>query len=148
MNTRWPGANVSHRTVTVVWAAMLGAIVTYALAGYLLRGVGTYEVAEDKRTLLLLLAALALTLTAASLFVKSALLLKADREQRPELTLTAYVVAFALSESAAIFGVIALFITGSTYSYLLVALGFVGVLLHKPGRDHFAAASYKNQPWG
>jgi len=87
-------------------------------------------------------------LTVASLFVKSALLLKADREQRPELTLTAYVVAFALSESAAIFGVIALFITGSTYSYLLVALGFVGVLLHKPGRDHFAAASYKNQPWG
>ncbi|HEV2764372.1 MAG TPA: hypothetical protein VGV38_15435, partial [Pyrinomonadaceae bacterium] len=75
-------------------------------------------------------------------------LLKATREQRPDLTLTAYVVAFALAESAALFGLIALFVTGSTYSYLLLALGFFGVLLHRPGRDHFAAATYKNQTWG
>ena len=148
MTTRKPGTNVSHRTVTIIWAAILGAVFLFALVGYMGRGAGTYEVADDKRTLLLLLAALALTLTAASFFVKSAFLLKAAREQRPDLTLTAYVVAFSLSESAALFGLISLFITGSTYSYLLIALGFVGVLLHKPGRDHFAAASYKNQPWG
>ncbi|HEV2762469.1 MAG TPA: hypothetical protein VGV38_05685 [Pyrinomonadaceae bacterium] len=148
MSTRSPNANVSHRTATAIWAAMLGAVVLYTLVGYAVCGAGSYEVAEDTRILLLLLAALALSLTAASFLVKRALLSKADREQRPDLALTAYIVAFAVAESAAIFGFIALLITGSAYSYLLLALGLFGVLLHKPGRDHFAAASYKNQTWG
>ena len=137
-----------HRTVTIIWASMLSAAFLYAVIGYTVRGAGVYEVTADKQVLLLVLAALALTTTAASFFLKRALLLKAAQEQRPDRAQTAYIVAFAVAESAVLIGLVALFVTGSTYSYLLFALGLVGILLHKPGRDHLLAASYKNRPWG
>ena len=127
---------------------MLVSVFFYEGVDYFLRSAGTYEIADDRGTLLLVLAFAALSAVAASFFVKNGLLLKATREQRRETAQVAYVVAFALSESAALLGFVALLITNSTYSYLLFALGVVGILLHKPRLDHLAAASYKNRPLG
>ncbi|HYO63191.1 MAG TPA: hypothetical protein VER08_05995 [Pyrinomonadaceae bacterium] len=147
MTTPEPNVDGRYRVITFIWVALLVSVLLHAFVGYMARGAGTLEIGGDDATLLAVFAFLALTSAAGSFVVRRALLLKATQEQRPDTAQTAYIVGFAVCEAVSLFGVVALFTTGSTYAYLLLALGFVLMLLHKPGRDQLAAAGYRNRSW-
>jgi hypothetical protein len=56
---------------------------------------------------------------------------------------SAHIVALALCESAALFGVLDRFITASQTSWFLFAIAAIGIVLHFPKKDHIRAVSYK-----
>ncbi len=77
---------------------------------------------------------------ALSFMLKHILLGRAVEQGRPDYITTAYVIAFALCEAAAIFALINYFVSGMTM-YLLFILAAVGLLFHFPRRTHFEAAA-------
>jgi hypothetical protein len=77
---------------------------------------------------------------ALSFVLKRILLRRAAATKRPDVATTAYVVAFALCELAAIFGLVNYFISGVPI-VLLFVLAAVGLLLHFPRRVHIEAAT-------
>ena len=87
--------------------------------------------------------AMGLAAVAASFVLKRSFFNKAAEGQRPEVVQTGLVIALVLCEVAALFGMTALFVTGSRYSYALFALGAAGILAHFPRREPLLAASYK-----
>jgi F0F1-type ATP synthase membrane subunit c/vacuolar-type H+-ATPase subunit K len=127
-------AGARFRGLMIIWAAQFFSLLMfYGLA----RLTPVDERAGDDRTLLLALAAIALTTFAASFFVKATLVARAVATRRPEAVTSGYVAAFALCEACAILGVVAHFTMGareSIYFYGAAALGF---LLHFPRRRHF-----------
>jgi hypothetical protein len=77
---------------------------------------------------------------ALSFVVKRMLLRRAVVTQRPDVTTTAYVIAFALCELAAVMGLVNYLISGVPI-VLLFVLAAVGLLLHCPRRAHIEAAT-------
>lgn len=77
---------------------------------------------------------------ALSFMLKHILLGRAVEQGRPDYITTAYVIAFALCEAAAIFALVNYFISGLTM-YLLFILAAVGLLFHFPRRAHFEAVT-------
>jgi hypothetical protein len=130
-----------HQTILIIWASMLTSIVLYAAIAYFVRGAGTTEIEGNSKTLLMVFLVLSLSAFGLSFVVKRSLLARAISQQRVELVQSAYVVAFAISEAAAIFGLLAVFTTSSIYSYLLFIISALGTLLHMPRRDDILAAS-------
>jgi hypothetical protein len=73
-----------------------------------------------------------------SFVVKAKLLAQSAVQNRPDLATTAYVLAFALCEASALFGLVAHFTTGARASYYFFIPAALGFLLHFPRRQHFA----------
>jgi hypothetical protein len=78
-----------------------------------------------------------------SLVLKRQMLKKAIETQQVSALLNAYIIGFALSESAAIFGLIDHFVTGSGYYRFAFIMAAIGMLLHFPKKDHLRAVSFK-----
>jgi len=130
-----------HRSLLVIWAAMLASVGAYAAVAVLARpgGGGTTGDAVG-----LALVGLGGACVLASFVVKQRLLSRAVAEQRPELVSTAYVVGFALSEAAGLAGLVSAFVVGGGgFLYLLFVVSGVGLLLHFPRRDDLLAAAYE-----
>jgi hypothetical protein len=127
-------AGARFRGLLIIWCAQFFSLLM--LYG-LMRLTPVAERAGGDRTLLLVLAAVALTTFAASFVVKATLVARAVLTRRPEAVTSGYVVAFALCEACALLGLVAHFTMGareSIYFYGAAALGF---LLHFPLRRHF-----------
>ncbi len=75
---------------------------------------------------------------ALSFMLKHILVGRAFEQGRPDYITTAYVLAFALCEAAAVCAVVNYFVSGLTM-YLLFILAAVGLLFHFPRRAHFEA---------
>lgn len=132
-----------YRVLLIIWAAMLMNIGLFALVSYFAQPGALADDGGNNFTLLLVLTLMGLTTVALSFILKKALLARAESGQKLDSVQVAYVVAFALCESAAIFGMVALFATGEFSSYIMFIIAAVGILLHMPRRDHLLAASYK-----
>jgi len=130
-----------YRVLLIIWAAMLMNISLLALVGYFARPEAPADDAGGIVLMVLLL--LGLTTVALSFILKKVLLARGESGQKLDSVQVAYVVAFALCESAALFGLVALFVTGNLYSYIGFIVGAVGIMLHIPRRNHLLAASYK-----
>ncbi len=85
-------------------------------------------------------AAFALSFVAKHLLLRRAFVLR-----RADYVTTAYVLAFALCEMAAICGLLNYFISGMPI-YLLFLLALTGLLLHFPRRAHLAAVAPADAP--
>jgi hypothetical protein len=66
-----------------------------------------------------------------SFAVKRHLLAKADG-QRPGAAQSATIVGFALAEAAALFGLVAVLVTGNPFSFFIMAVGAGALLFHFP----------------
>jgi F0F1-type ATP synthase membrane subunit c/vacuolar-type H+-ATPase subunit K len=97
--------------------------------------------AGDDRTLLVALAAAALTSLAASFVVKGSLVGRAVAARRPDSVTRSYVVGFALCEACALCGLVAHFTTGARESVYFYAASALGFLLHFPRRRHVEEAA-------
>jgi len=132
-----------HRTLFTLWIAMVMSIVMYYVFSLLAgnpKGVAT----ENRMLTLILMAGSALSVLLSQV-VKQRFLNQSIVQQRLDLVQTGYVVGFALSEVAALLGLVDIFIAGDRYYYLLMLIGIVGMALHWPRRDHILAACYKGQ---
>lgn len=130
-------AGARFRTLTIIWAAFLSSVVAYLMIGIFVAPQPTAGEEDARRAMLLAFTLLSLAAAVASFALKKSFLTRAATQSRPDLAQTGYVVAFALSETACLFGLVALFVTASPISYLMFAVGGLAILLHRPRREHF-----------
>lgn len=127
-----------YRVFLVLWIAMLISVgVLFALAVFI-RSSGT---ANETFSFALLGTAFVTVVT--SLFIKQQMLKKAIEQQQVPALLNAYIIGFALSESAAIFGLMDHFVSGSGYYRFSFLMAAIGMMLHFPKKEHLRAVSFK-----
>ena len=122
------------RAARLIWIGMLASIGLYFLLGFILlrepdpRNIEATEVKVFLGPLLVM----SLISVFLSFAVKKYLLARTAESRRPEAAQTATIVGFALAEAASIFGLIAVLVTGNPFSFFIIAIGAVGMLLHFP----------------
>ena len=115
----------------ILWAAMLAAIGMYAIV---LRVVAPEDATENPVTVNVLLV-FSLGLVAASFGLKSHFQQRGRDLGKPAFRRMALIIALVFCEAGALCGVVAWFATGSTRSYWMLGIAFLGMLMHFPGRE-------------
>ena len=131
-----PLGQARRRGLVLIWGAQLMSVVLLLVVTRVVevrRGDG-----DDGSVLLLVLGLTALTAFGLSFAARSKLLSQSVVQNRPDLATTAYVLAFALCEAPALFGVVAHFATGAREAIYFFIPAALGLLLHFPRREHFA----------
>ncbi|HLL77809.1 MAG TPA: hypothetical protein VK421_21310 [Pyrinomonadaceae bacterium] len=130
-----PLGEARRRGLLLVWGAQLMSLVIFLLITRLVEipvGAG-----DDNSVLLLVLGMTGVTAFGLSFAVRAKLLSQSVVQNRPDLATTAYVLAFALCETPALFGLVAHFVTGARESLYFFIPAALGLLLHFPRREHF-----------
>ena len=130
-----PLGRARQRGLVLIWGAQLASVALFVMLT-LIVDVPARE--GDQSVLLLVLGLTGLMAFGLSFPVKSKLLAQSAVQNRPDLASTAYVLAFALCEGCALFGVVAHFVTGARESLYFFIPAALGMLLHFPRREHFA----------
>jgi hypothetical protein len=134
-------ADARYRVMLILWFAMLmSTAVLFSLTLLIER-----PRADGSESVVWILMALAVSVFLLSFILRRKLQAQAVAGQRPELVQSAMILALALCEAAAIFGLLIYFVSTTPYYYLFFIIGLVGMLLHLPRRDQLLAASYKAQ---
>jgi hypothetical protein len=126
------------RTMRTLWIAMILSIAAYFAFSLF---VGRLAHLEPNPALSLVMLAGAVASVLISFPIKSKLLNRAIEQQRVQMVQQAYIVAWAISEVAALLGLLDFFTTGDRYYYVLLIIAAVGQLLHAPRREHIVNAS-------
>ena len=131
------------RTLLILWCAIFLSIPMY----YVFSLVTATPVGDvnQNRTLTIILTAAGLLSVVVSHIVKQKYLNQAVAQQNIALVHIGYVVGFAVTEVAALLGLLDHFVTGNRYYYVLFIIAAIGMALHFPRRDHLLAACYKSQ---
>ena len=138
------GLDTRLHTMRILWGAQLMTVGLFVLITRVTRpDPGRLDaVLPDNPTLLYGLAAAGLTAVASSFALKSIFFRRAAEQQQPGQAQTGLVLALALCETAALLGLVAMFVTWDDRAYLLFALGALGMLLHFPRREQLLVAFY------
>ncbi len=128
------------RSVRTVWFALLLSIGLY----YLLTILAERPENLPNNTLSLALLAVGVSTALISFLVKSKLISRAIEQRQVLRVQQGYVVAWAMSEVAALLGLLDFFVTSDPYFYVLIIIAAVADLLHFPRREHFENASFKS----
>ena len=138
------GPEARLRTMRILWAVFLVNVGLFVLISRVAaHGADAPEgEVEGVPPLLFALGAAALSAVAASFLLKASVYRRAAERQEPPQAQTGFILALALCESAALFGVVGIFTTRCDYSYALFVLGALGILLHFPRREQGFASYY------
>lgn len=135
--------NARYRVMLVIWFALLSAVAFYFVVGQL---VPRPEVdSGPNKMLTVILTALGTFMVAVSFVIKQRLLNQSVEQQKVALVQTGFIVAIAMCEAGALFGLVDLMITGNRYYFVVMIIAALGILVHFPRRDDLLAAGYKNQ---
>jgi len=129
------------RTLRTLWFALLGSIGIYY--GFTLV-VERREGLESNPSLSLSLMCVAMLMVLVAFVIKTKLLSKALEQQSTGMVQQAYVVTWAITEIAAVLGLIDFFLTNDRYYFVLLIIAALGVLLHFPRREHVVNAAFKS----
>ena len=124
-----------------LWIGMLASIGTYYVFTLF---AGRSEDITPNPIVSLTLVGVGLLTTLISFPIKNKLLTTAVDQQQVQLVQQAYIVAWAISEVAALLGLLDFFLTGHRHYYLLLIIAAAGQLLHFPRREHVLNASFKS----
>ena len=124
-----------HRTILILWFALLMSITIFFVMTRLIPS----NSAEPNAVLSYALIGLAFTSVIVSILIKQRFVQRAIQNRDAAILQTGYIMSFALSESAALFGLVDHFVTGSKYYLFAFVLGLLGMLLHFPKKDHVRA---------
>ena len=147
---RTPGAEANPeaqlRVMRILWVVFLITISLFVLVTYVSRpdDETIAEMGGGNKTLLFVLAAVALSSVVASFVLKANFYRRAAEQRQPAVLQTGFIVAMVLCEAAVLLGLVGVFITWNDYAYLLFALGALGEALHFPRREQVQAAYYKS----
>ena len=134
------------RTMRTLWIALLFSIGGYYVLTFFVQR--SREISPNPNTTLsLALVCAGMLIALISFPIKSKLLTKAVEQQQGAMVQQAYTVAWALSEVAALFGLVDFFVTGNRYFFVLFIIALGSDLLHFPQREHVINASFKNLPF-
>lgn len=131
------------RSLKIIWLAILAAVVLLFVVTRVVSPVAT----NNNPVIFWMLMALGLMTFGMSFFMKQKTLKEAVVKKSLGGVRIAYIIALALCEATALFGVVAFFVTGVEYYYFFFVLGGFGILLHKPQRDDLLAATGKDELW-
>ena len=129
------------RTLRTLWIALLLSVSVYYVLTLFLRR------SEDLRSnpaLSLILAVIAISAILSSLIIKSRVLKRATEQQQVSLVQQAYILAWAVTEVAAMMGLLDFLITNDRYYYGFFIIAGFGQLVHFPKREHVENASFKS----
>ena len=127
------------RTVRTLWFALLASIVMYYVFT-LVAGRPENVVVNNTLSLAFLIVGVATTLM--SFVIKNKLITRAIEQRQPLHVQHGYLVAWVMSELAALLGLVDFFVTANPYFYVLLIIAALGDLLHFPRREHFENASF------
>jgi O-antigen/teichoic acid export membrane protein len=135
-----------YRIQLIIWIALIFAVVIFFV---MTKVIGTPPSAHDNPVLVWILMVLGALIIALSFLMKRRFMAQAVEQQSPATLQTALIIALALCESTALFGMVVFFATGSRYYYLFFIASVLGMLLHRPRRDQLRAVTFKNfgQGW-
>jgi hypothetical protein len=125
------------RTIRTLWFALFASIGLYYAFTFI---AGRSEDREPSPTLSLILIVIGVSTTLIAFVVKSKLINFAIEQQRVQLVQQAYIVAWAMTEVAALLGLLDFFATGHRHYYILFIIAAVGMLLQTPRREHVVNA--------
>ncbi len=134
--------DAAHRSLKLIWLAILVAVILLFTITRLVQ-----PVANNGKLIFWMLMALGLTTSGASFVMKQRFLKQAAVKKSLGVARIAYILAFALCEATALFGLVAYFVTGVEYYYFFFVLSGFGIILHKPQRDDLLAAEGENNLW-
>jgi F0F1-type ATP synthase membrane subunit c/vacuolar-type H+-ATPase subunit K len=130
-----------HRTLTIIWGAIFMSITLLFLLATFVAPDSPQAQAEGNRTMTIVFAALGASTAMASILLRQRLTTQAIERQQPQQLSSAYIISFALCESAALFGLLIRFTTGDRYYYLLFIIAVAGLLLNLPRQSDIVNAS-------
>jgi hypothetical protein len=131
--------DVQYRTLLILWFAFLSSIVVF----FVLSLVFPRREDAENRLLTILLNAAGAFLVVVSFAVKRNFLSRSVELQQVPLVNTGFILAAALCEAAALLGLVDVLGAQDRYYFILIALAFVGLLLHFPRRSYLESASYR-----
>src|SRR5688572_30005159 len=135
-----------YRTMLILWLALLMSVVMLFVMTIV---VAPASLGSDRdaptSVVLFALAAVGTFLVVLSFAVKRKFLQRSVEKQDVSLVQQALVVACAMCEVSALFGVVERFLIGSGDHYVLFLVSVVGLALHVPKRDHLLAASWNEE---
>jgi F0F1-type ATP synthase membrane subunit c/vacuolar-type H+-ATPase subunit K len=140
------GPEARLRVMRILWAVFLVNVGLFVVVTRLINdgsGAEGADGTEGVPPLLYALAALALSSVVASFVLKASFYRRAAERRESPLVQTGFIIALALCESAALFGVVGVFVTRCDYAYALLGLGALGMALHFPRREQVEAAYLK-----
>jgi len=128
------------RTMRILWIGMVLSICAYFMFTFF---KGRSEGIEPNPSLSLMLVSVGLITTLISFPIKNKLLTRAVEQQQAQLVQQGYIVTWAVTEVAALLGLLDFFLTGHRHYYILFIIAACGQLLHYPRREHVMNASFK-----
>jgi hypothetical protein len=134
--TKQNEVDAAYRSIRVIWVAILAGVVTLFVITRLVQ-----PIASNAKMIFWMLMALGLFTFGASFIMKQKTLRQAAGKNSLGMVRIAYIIAFAMCEATALFGMVAYFVTGVEYYYVFFVLSGFGIILHKPQRDDLVAAS-------
>ena len=141
-NQNDPQTNVELRirTMRTLWFALLVSIGFYY--GFTLVAQRRVNL-EPNPYLSIALMCAAMFMVLAAFVIKSKLLSKAMEQRNVGMVQQAYVVTWAITEVAALLGLLDFFLTNDRYYFVLIIIAALGLLLHFPRREHVVNAGFK-----
>jgi hypothetical protein len=119
-----------RRFQLILWAAMLFSLGMYFV---IIRVVHPGEPVDNPLLVRILLAASAF-FALGSFGVRKAFEARARSQKTPELQRIGFMIGMVMSEAAALFGVVAWFVTATELYFVFLIIGFVSMLFHYPQR--------------
>jgi len=135
--------DLRRRTMMTLWFAMFMAVVMYFILSRL-AGIQFRPLSQSESLIIVSLTVVSMFLIIVSFALKRMFLKRSVEMQSLPQVQTAYIIAWAFCEAAALFGLLEAFAFGYRLYYILFILAAIGMLFHFPNGEHLLAASYKN----
>ena len=135
-----------YRSLLILWFALLMSVVMLFVMT-IVAAPASFDRDRDAPTSVILfaLAGLGTFLVVLSFVVKRKILQRSVEKQDVMLVQQALIVACAMCEVSALFGVLERFAIASGDHYLLFLVSAIGIALHFPKRDQLLAASWNDE---
>jgi hypothetical protein len=128
-------------TMRVLWFAMLMSVAVYFVFTLF---TTRKESLEPNPIISLTLLCVAVLMVLVSFVIKSKLLSNAVDQHNTVMVQQAYIVTWAITEAAALLGLLDFFLTTDRYYYVLLIIAALGLLIHFPRREHVVNAGFKS----
>ena len=125
-----------YRVFLVLWIGILMSVVLFLVLALAVASTG---VANPMLTYSLV--GIGLVVVIVSVLLKQRLVKQAIERREIQSLQSAYIIGMALCESAALFGLLDHFVTGSNISWFSFLFALTGMVLHFPKKDHLRAVS-------
>lgn len=129
------------RTMRTLWFCLLLSVGSYYVFTVV---AGRREDLEPNPSLSLTFICVAMFMVLVAFVIKSKLLSKAMDQQNAVMVQQAYIVTWAITEVAALLGLMDFFLTNDRYYFVLLIIAALGLLLHFPRREHVVNAAFKS----